>query len=126
MLLEHIKKQSISSLSTEAPTSAGRDCGKSKTRCRNKLLNPSKTVQMMEKPKNSKPMPWNKGQKQEPEVRAKPEAAHCGGGRSHPGAIPNSSPGVFEGISSSEKAMQEGQWITEPCKSWAASNTHPG
>lgn len=77
---------------------------------------------MMEKPKNSKPVTWNitgasKGQRQqEPEVRAKPEADQGDGGRSCSGAVTNSSPAAFETISSSGKAMQEGQWITEPCK----------
>lgn len=82
--------------------------GKSKTRFGNELLNPTKMGQRMEKPKNSKPAPWNVtgGTKQEPEVKAKPEA---GGGKSHPGAAPNSSPAAFGGILSSGKARQEGQ-----------------
>lgn len=92
--------------------------GKPKMRLGNEFLNPSKMVQVMEKAKNSKPVPWNMtGTKQEPQVRAKPEAA---GGKSHPGAAPNSSPAAFEGMPRAQgKPGRKGS-------GWTAPNTHPG
>lgn len=86
-------------------------------------------VRMMEKAKNSKPVPWNmtgtrKGQRQqEPGVRAKPEAGQGDGGRSRPGAVTNSSPAAFEESPAQGKPHRKGSGLQNPAE--LGSIKHP-
>lgn len=63
-----------------------------------------------------------KGTKQEPEVRAKPEAGQGVPSWSSPKLLSSCICRNFQ----LRRALQEGQWITEPCKSWAVANTRSG
>lgn len=75
----------------------------------------------MEKPKNSKAVPWNMTgtrKEQSRSLKSGPclKLGQGGGGRSHPAAVTNSSPAAFKGISSSGKNTQEGHRSQNPAK----------